>query len=97
MPAIARDGDLCGGAIQATATKMRVNGLPVALGPAVIGGAPVPGDPIVDHGDGPHSSAKLVQGSPKLRCEGRPVCVVGHAASCSHTISEGSPNARPPL
>lgn len=97
MPAIARLGDPCGGAIVASATKMTVNGLPVALGPAVIAGEPVAGDPIDGHGDSPHSNAELVQGSSKLTCEGRPVCVVGHAASCGHTITVGSGNARAPL
>lgn len=84
MPAIARHNDVVGGGgIIATATKMTVNGRPVAL----------LGDSVTDHGDGAHSSATLVAGSAKITCEGRPVVLVGHAASCGHTVSSGSGNA----
>jgi len=77
MPAIARDGDLCGGAIIATATKTKVNG----LAPARIG------DLVAPHGD--HVGAKMLTGSTTVIVEGKGVCRVGDAADCGHTIEEG--------
>ena len=82
MPAVARDGDLCGGAIVATATATAVNG----LAPARIG------DAVEPHGDPPHDSATMVEGSATVLVEGVGVCRVGDAASCGHTITTGSPN-----
>lgn len=93
MPGIARNGDTCGGTIEATATKMTVNGRAVALGPGVVNGVPGSGDSVTDHGDNAHNSATLVAGSAKITCEGRPVVLVGHAASCGHAVSSGSGNA----
>lgn len=84
MPSIARHEDPCGGGkIIASATKMTVNGKPVAL---LL-------DKVADHGSGPHNSAALVTGSPKLTCEGKRVVRVGDGASCGHTVTAGSSNA----
>lgn len=83
MPAVARDGDLCGGeaggAITATAMTTTVNGLaPVRIG-----------DPIAPHGEPPHAAATMLEGSETVFFEGIGVCRVGDAASCGHTIEEG--------
>lgn len=81
---IARMGDPCGGTIIASATKMTVNGLAVAL----------LGDSVSPHGDSPHSNATLVQGSPKITVENKAVVVVTNAASCGHAVSGGAANAK---
>ncbi len=88
MPAIARDGDYCGGeeaggAITATAETAMVNGLaPVRIG-----------DPVEWHGEPPHAAATMVEGSETVFFEGIGVCRVGDAASCGHTIEEGDASA----
>lgn len=80
MPAIARNGDICGGAISATATKTTVNDQPVAR----------IGDQVASHGDSPHDSAVMVEGSSTVIVEGIGVCREGDAASCGHTIELGA-------
>jgi uncharacterized Zn-binding protein involved in type VI secretion len=80
MPGIARLGDPCGGTIIATAIRTLVNSLPVAR----------LGDQITPHGDSPHDSAVLIEASSTVFAEGIPVCRLGDAASCGHTISGAS-------
>jgi uncharacterized Zn-binding protein involved in type VI secretion len=79
MPAIARNGDLCGGVIIATATTTRVNGQLVAR----------IDDPVASHGEPPHNAATMAEGSSTVIIEGKGVCRVGDAATCGHTILEG--------
>lgn len=81
MPAVARNGDPCGGTIVATATTVRVNGLPIALVT----------DEVTSHGENQHAGATLQLGSSTVRAEGRPVCRQGDPATCGHTISSASP------
>lgn len=80
MPAIARNGDPCGGTIIATALNTLVNGLRIAR----------IGDAITSHGTGLHAVATLVTGSATVFAEGISVCRVGDFADCGHTISAGS-------
>ena len=80
MPAIARDGDLCGGQIVATATRTKVNGKLVAR----------IGDQVLPHGNPPHDSAVMVEGSSTVIVEGKGVCRKGDAASCGHVVAAGS-------
>ena len=82
MPAIARNDDLCGGAIIATATKTFVNSKLVAR----------IGDKVTSHGTGAHSVAVMVEGSSTVLAEGIGVCRLGDAASCGHTVSAASPD-----
>lgn len=81
MPGVARAGDICGGAIIATATKTRVNGILAAR----------LGDSIVSHGDSPHDSATMAAASTTVRVEGIYVCRVGDAGTCGDTVAAGSP------
>jgi len=83
MPAIARHNDPCGGTIIATAVKTKINGLAVAR----------VGDAITPHGNSPHNSAVMIEGSSTVTVEGVAVCRVGDAASCGHTITAGSTDA----
>lgn len=83
MPAIARDGDPCGGLIIATAVATKVNSKRIAR----------LGDAITSHGVGPHAAATLVTASSTFFAEGIRVCRVGDSASCGHTITAGSPDS----
>jgi len=49
----------------------------------------VKGDRVASHGDSPHSSAVMVEGSSWFTWNGIPVVFEGHKASCGHT-STGS-------
>ena len=80
---IARNGDPCGGVIEATALTTFVNFLPVARLT----------DPISAHGTGPHAAATLVESSLTVVAEGKFICRLGDAASCGHTISSASLNS----
>jgi uncharacterized Zn-binding protein involved in type VI secretion len=82
MAAVARNTDICGGAIIATATKTFVNGLLVAR----------LGDTVTSHGTGPHAAATLVGCSLTVLVEGKGVCRFGDAATCGHTVSMASPS-----
>lgn len=48
------------------------------------------GDPVASHGDSPHSSATMVEGSSWFSWNGVPVVVEGKKASCGH-VSTGRP------
>jgi uncharacterized Zn-binding protein involved in type VI secretion len=80
MPKVARNGDVCGGLIIATATKTYINGKLVAR----------IGDSITSHGIGKHASATMVGGSSTVFAEGIGVCRLGDVASCGHAISTAS-------
>lgn len=45
------------------------------------------GDPVQSHGDSPHSSATMVEGSGWLTWNGVPVVREGNKASCGHTAT----------
>lgn len=47
----------------------------------------VKGDRVAGHGDSPHSSPSMAQGSNWFTLNGIPVVRAGHAASCGHTSS----------
>ena len=57
----------------------------------IVGGVPVSVlyDNVAPHGLGEHSSAVMIQGSVRVTAGGRPVCRVGDAASCGHTVENG--------
>jgi uncharacterized Zn-binding protein involved in type VI secretion len=82
MIKIARHGDICGGAIIATATKTFVNGKKVAR----------IGDRVTSHGTGGHSGAVMIEGSTDVFAEGIGVCRYGDAASCGHRVTTTSPD-----
>ena len=54
-----------------------------------VGGNPVVlrGDHVQPHGDPPHSSATMVEGSSGFTVNGIPVCLEGHKASCGHATT----------
>lgn len=79
---IARNGDTCGGAIIATATKTFVNGILVAR----------LGDAVETHGTGPHAAATMVEASSTIFAEGIAVCRQGDHASCGDSVTTYSPN-----
>ena len=88
MPGVARDGDLCGGAIKATAIKTFVNGKKVAR----------IGDKVEQHGDSPHDDATLTEARDdslvfnRPIVEGMPAALEGDKATCGHAISQASLN-----
>jgi uncharacterized Zn-binding protein involved in type VI secretion len=47
----------------------------------------VVGDPVQGHGDSPHNSPVMIQGSAILRINGIPVVLKGHLASCGHAAT----------
>lgn len=55
----------------------------------IIEGAPVvvKGDKVASHGDSPHSSAVMVEGSSWFTWNGIPVVFEGHKASCGHSTT----------
>lgn len=54
-----------------------------------IGGAPwaVVGDIVASHGDSPHSSASLAEGSPLVTINGIPAVRAGDLATCGHAAT----------
>lgn len=82
MPAIGVLGmSAAGGAIiSSTINKVTVDGM------TVIG----VGSQVAPHGDGPHASAVMVEGSGKFVVDGIAVCHEGHAASCGHVLTGGN-------
>lgn len=82
MAAVARNADPCGGAIVATATKTRVNGIFVARF----------NDSVTPHGPGLHAAAHMVGCSATVIVEGKGVCRLGDAADCGDTVTTASPN-----
>lgn len=42
------------------------------------------GDPVAGHGQPPHASPVMAQGTPWFTINGIPVCKAGDAASCGH-------------
>lgn len=61
-------------------SKLRITGLAASL----------KGDLVSGHGESPHSSPSMVEGSTKLRVGGVPVVLAGHMASCGHTAGADS-------
>lgn len=71
-----------------------VQTLDVAGGQQLAGGAPrlkhngrmvvTVGDPVQPHGSGAHAAPVMVEGNPRCRVNGRPICRAGHLASCGH-------------
>ena len=45
------------------------------------------GDPVQGHGQSPHNSPIMAQGSSWMTLNGIPVCCTGHRASCGHPSS----------
>ncbi|AEH03611.1 PAAR motif of membran proteins [Pseudomonas phage PhiPA3] len=82
MPAVGRIGiAVAGGTVLGPgALKLRIGGIV----------ATQLGDQIRGHGNGSHNNARMVQGSTKLRVQGIPICKVGDAASCGHTLTDNS-------
>lgn len=66
------------------AVTVRVQGAPLSL----------IGDKVSPHGSGAHANAYMIQGSMKVRVGGRPVCRVGHQASCADPMISGSLKVR---
>ncbi|WP_080619432.1 PAAR domain-containing protein [Brucella intermedia] len=87
MPGVACVGVDSAGGVQLgmQAAKFKVRGAPVV----------VVGDRVAGHGEQPHASPRMAQGTSKFRVNGIPVCRQGHAASCGHTTS-GRPFFRIP-
>ncbi|WP_313026783.1 PAAR domain-containing protein [Brucella sp.] len=79
MPGVACVGvDFAGGVqlgMQAAKFKIRGQALVVV------------GDRVAGHGEPPHTSPVMAQGTSKFRVSGIPVCREGHAATCGHTTS----------
>lgn len=48
------------------------------------------GDQVAPHGEPPHSSSFVVNGSNTVFAEGRPITLVGSATTCGHPITFGS-------
>lgn len=73
--------DAAGGTVVGImAPTVIVNGKPiVCVGAAVAG-----------HGLPPHSSPVMATGSVTVTAEGIPICGLGDAASCGHTLMPGS-------
>jgi uncharacterized Zn-binding protein involved in type VI secretion len=84
MNGVARvDIDSAGGLILGPGIpKVLINGSPVA----------VVGDAVAPHGQYQHAAPVLIEGSAKVFAGGKPVCRQGDAASCGHTIANGSSN-----
>lgn len=79
-----KDLDAAGGAQIASQTKVRIGGQPIVL----------LGDPVTPHGVPPHSPLPvMVEGHPRVRIAGVPVCREGHVASCGHPTT-GRPRVR---
>lgn len=87
MPGVACVGADYAGGVQLgmQAAKFKIRGRAVV----------VVGDRVAGHGEPPHSSPVMVQGTSKFRVSGIPVCREGHAATCGHTTS-GRPFFRIP-
>lgn len=79
MPGIARVGqDSAGGTILGGGQSfVRVQGTAWA----------VLGDAVAGHGNNPHSSPTMAQGSGFVRINGIPACRAGHLASCGHAAT----------
>jgi uncharacterized Zn-binding protein involved in type VI secretion len=76
-----KDLDTAGGKqLAGGQTLVTINGKPIVL----------QGDPVAGHGDSPHNSPTMVEGSSLFKINGIPVVLDGHKASCGHT-STGRP------
>ena len=84
MKGVGRVGvDSAGGVITGViAPNVIVNGEPIVL----VGAA------ITPHGTGTHASSAMAEGSSTVFVNGIAVCRTGDAASCGHTLSDGSDN-----
>lgn len=80
MPGITRNGDIAGGAISNTQTKVKADSKFII----------VVGDPIASHGLAPHSSATMSGASSKVKAGGKFVCRAGDSATCGHTANGSS-------
>lgn len=81
MPAAARIGDTAGGAILTTTQSfVRIGGVFWAQ----------TGATIASHGSGSHVAATLNQGSTFVSIDGVAPSLVGHTATCGHTVTNGS-------
>lgn len=70
--------DSAGGRITGPgASNWTWNGSPISL----------QGDNVAPHGDSPHRSAKIAQGSPWMTINGIPVTRQGSPATCGHTAT----------
>lgn len=77
---VAIDGSIAGGAISATGTRCLVGGEPVA----------VVGDVVLGHGDSPHDSVTMSEGSSRLVIGTDLVCFAGNLATCGHQVDSGT-------
>lgn len=76
MPVSGVNLDLAGGAVTATATRLIVGGKLVLR----------INDPVAPHGDSPHDSAVMAQGSARLIVEGIGVCRMGDLSTCGDAL-----------
>lgn len=79
MPGITVKGSDSAGGTQLAGgqSEFIVNGQPVV----------VLGDPVAGHGEPPHTSPTMVQGSSWMTWNGIPVVRAGHLASCGHSTT----------
>jgi len=79
---VAIDGSIAGGAISATGTRCMVGDKPVA----------VVGDEVLGHGDSPHDSVTMSEGSSRLVIgpDEVKVCFAGNLASCGDEVDSGT-------
>jgi uncharacterized Zn-binding protein involved in type VI secretion len=82
MPAVARVGDIAGGAIVNGAINVLAGGLPVAQLGSVVS----------PHGKPPHSAGIIISSSVTVLAQGIPIARLGDVASCGHTIASGAIN-----
>jgi uncharacterized Zn-binding protein involved in type VI secretion len=80
MPAVARNGDTCGGVIIAPDRGATAEGQPIAC----------LGDRVTPHGKNEHAHAVLISASDNYIIKGLGVCRIGDRASCGHVISSGA-------
>jgi len=93
MPAVQRNGDAntAGGVVSGGNSSVRINGRPVT----VVGNSVSP-HPCCGRKRCPpiHCSATTTGGAGSVRVGGIKVILTGHADTCGHTRSGGSPNVR---
>ena len=77
---IMSSGTDCALIINTGALSVNVEGMPIS----------VTGDQVSPHGEPPHASSFVTNGSSTVFAEGRPITLVGSATTCGHPIIFGS-------
>ena len=92
MPAVQRQGDSnsAGGIAVSGVTSVRINNRPVVVPGVSVTPHPCCGQP----GCGAHCSAVTVGGIGSVRAGNKPIILTGHADSCGHSRTGGSPSVR---